>query len=141
MNKSELHQTCLAVVENQRKTILQQIASLQADAASDGKSTAGDKHETSRAMAHLEQEQLGKQLLECNQRLEALHGMKNQLGRLVVTNIGTFYIAVSLGKVETEEGAVTVISGQSPMAQILNKLQEGSEFQMGPNKGIVLQMD
>lgn len=32
--------------------------------ADDSKSTAGDKHETSRAMAHLEQEKLGSQFSE-----------------------------------------------------------------------------
>jgi ABC-type phosphate transport system auxiliary subunit len=139
MDKEQLHQWCVNLVEKQREELVHQLKSLQEDAASDGKSTAGDKHETSRAMVHLEQEQLGKQLLEMNQRLEALHHMKTNLGALYHTDLGDFYVSVSLGKIKYKEHMVTVISAQSPIAKQLSTLHVGDEFLMGPNRGKILQ--
>ena len=43
----------------------------------DSKSTAGDKHETGRAMVHLEQEKLSKQLIQNKYLQQHIHCINN----------------------------------------------------------------
>ena len=93
------------------------------------KSTAGDKHETGRAMMQAEQQrneiQLGKAILlkkELQQiDIEAAFD-KVQQGALVLTNQGNYFIAIGLGKVEVAEKIVYAISVLSPIGKaLLNK--------------------
>ena len=53
-------------------SIQQQIDDIKLALSEDTKSTAGDKHETARSMAQLEQEKLGKQYLETKKMLDFL---------------------------------------------------------------------
>ena len=99
---------------------------------SESKSSAGDKHETAKAMAQLEQEKLGNQLKEAE--LQLLEFKKYDFaktsstithGSLIETNKGYFFIASSIGKMEVEGKAVFVISGKSPLAvAFAGKLQK-----------------
>ena len=90
------------------------------------KSTAGDKHETGRAMMQAEQQrneiQLRKAILlkkELQQiDIEAAFD-KVQQGALVLTNQGNYFIAIGLGKVEVAEKIVYAISVLSPIGNCL----------------------
>lgn len=90
------------------------------------KSTAGDKHETGRAMMQLEQEKLGKQIQDAETQLNEfekvdfrLQSDKIVLGSLVQTNRGFFLVAVSIGKMDVEGKIVFAISLQSPLGKAL----------------------
>ncbi len=90
------------------------------------KSTAGDKHETGRAMMQLEQEKLGKQLYELEQQFQefdkidfSFTSTTISLGSLVETTKGLFLIATSIGKIELSGKTVFVISNKSPLASAL----------------------
>ncbi len=89
----------------------------------ESKSSAGDKHETSKAMMQLEIEKLGTQLKEAELQLEEFEKInftKNfqsiEQGSLVETNKGYFLIASSIGKIEVDGKTVFVISNKSPLA-------------------------
>jgi transcription elongation GreA/GreB family factor len=93
---------------------------------SESNSSAGDKHNTSRAMMHLEEEKLRNQLLQFSKINKVLHGInstvehdKITLGSLVNTDKGWLYIAIPLGKVDDGEIDVMVISLASPIGQAL----------------------
>ena len=79
---------------------------LNSDLSSDHKSSAGDKHETGRAMTQLEQEKLAGQLSQLEQQKETLSKIaisspkKIQFGSLVSTSNGTFFMSIGLGKIE-----------------------------------------
>lgn len=103
----------------------------------ESKSTAGDKHETGRAMIHLEQEKLHSQLAEAQQLLAELSQIKPeqnlqsiQKGALVNTNRVSFYIAVDLGKVNFEEKDIFVVSSQSPIGKQMLGKRLGESFKM-----------
>jgi hypothetical protein len=64
LHKTHLLAHCIAQVDASIADIKKQMSELVTEAANDSKSTAGDKHETERAMMQLTQEQLGKQLQE-----------------------------------------------------------------------------
>ena len=54
--KQELYKLCLEYVENRFQTIQNTIKEIQESLGSETKSSAGDKHETGRAMLQLERE-------------------------------------------------------------------------------------
>ena len=86
------------------------------------KSTVGDKHETSKAMMHLEQEKLGNQVKEIEFQLKEFnavnfdtHSNKVVVGSLVETNLGYFFIATAIGKIQIDNESVFAISNKSPL--------------------------
>lgn len=106
------------------------------DVQNESKSTAGDKHETGRAMIHLEQEKLHQQLAEAKLVLAELQQIKLakpetiNLGSLVKTNRGSFFFAASLGKVEFEKESVFVVSTKAPIAKQFTGKRVGEKAQM-----------
>jgi hypothetical protein len=104
-------------------------------AANDSKSSAGDKHETGRAMMQQAQEQLGKQLQEAEMKRASLARIQTLPtteaigeGSLVMTNENTLLLAAPLGKIQFEEKEVFVISMQSPLAQALKGKKSGESI-------------
>ena len=117
---------CIGLLDEAIADIKLQMRELVINAENDSKSSAGDKHETGRAMMQLAQEQLGKQLLETEYKRTALirldaHASAHHIveGSLVVTNENTLLIGTALGKISFENATVFVISLQSPLAQLL----------------------
>nr|WP_169630328.1 3-oxoacyl-ACP synthase [Flavobacterium sp. ASW18X] len=93
---------------------------------SETKSTAGDKHETGRAMLQLEREKLGKQLAEVEKMKLVLQKVnpnipseKVALGALVATQTCYYYISISAGKFIGLEKPTYCISAATPIAQLL----------------------
>ena len=134
--KIQVHQQCTTVVLqriNELKAILHEA---QEAANNETKSSAGDKHETGRAMAQLETEKLTGQLTEALKLEQALTkidpNIQHQqigLGSLVTTNNGIFYLSVGLGKIELEGQTVFVISAVSPIGKLLLNKKEGCNLQ------------
>ncbi len=143
--KSDIHQHCLIVVRKKVKTILLALDALQEAANNETKSSAGDKYETGRAMAHFEQEKLSSQLME-NLKIEKLlvsvnpgsKCVKVESGSLVETNIGLFYISVALGRVTVNNHEVFVVSPLAPLVQKMLGLQAGEHFEYNEKKIEVL---
>lgn len=124
--KKELYQQCIEFVDQRINTSLTAIKSAQESANTEVKSSAGDKHETGRAMAQLETEKNSIQLTESN-KLRQVIGLINptkinakvELGALVLTNNGNYYISVSIGKMEFEKQLYFGVSAVSPIGQAL----------------------
>jgi transcription elongation GreA/GreB family factor len=113
----------------------------------ESKSSAGDKHETGRAMAHLEQEKLSKQLVEWNHQIELIQkidaGKENAsvgLGTLVETNRGQFFLACNLGKLTIDDQDIIVISLQSPLGEKLLNYKAGEQFDFNSTRYHVLKL-
>ncbi|MEZ4756386.1 MAG: 3-oxoacyl-ACP synthase [Flavobacteriales bacterium] len=122
-----------AVVAHLRTVLAQRAAALDAELSatlearnSDTKSSAGDKHEVGRAMVQQELDQL-------EGRSASIRSMQQELARvpmdrvheqvgfgsLVVTDRGTFFIAIGTGAVDTMDGTCFAISLASPIGQML----------------------
>jgi transcription elongation GreA/GreB family factor len=104
-------------------------------ANSETKSSAGDKHETARAMMQLEQEKLSKQITDLAEQKKEFDKIdftkvSAQIGQgsLVETNKGFFLIASSIGKITVDDKIVFVISNKSPLAQQLIGLTTNDGF-------------
>lgn len=127
--KKQLLKACENFVEAKNKTITESIASNKKDLFSETKSSAGDKHETGRAMIQLEMEKSGQQLSVVNEMEGVLKRISIEenseiikLGSLIKTTKGTFFLAISVGQVKIESETYFVVSSSSPIGnQILGK--------------------
>jgi len=124
--KTELYNYCLSTIEDKLNTINSVFDSAQASANNETKSTAGDKHDTARAMAHLESEKNAKQLVEINKLKRVLPYLKEfkvsdraELGSLVTTNAGKYYLSISLGKITLNAEDYFLISAVTPIGKLL----------------------
>lgn len=107
------------------------IHELSESSNSENKSSAGDKHETSKAMMQLEREKLGTQLKEAEMQLAEFEKIdfnktfqKIEQGSLVQTDKGYFFIAGSVGRLLLDTQTVFVISSQSPLASAMMNHKE-----------------
>jgi transcription elongation GreA/GreB family factor len=124
--KKTLLKTCVDFVQKKETVILETMASNKNDLFSETKSSAGDKHETGRAMLQLEMEKASQQLAIVNQMKETLQRLtiedatKNvKLGSLVTTTKGTYFLAVSVGQVLIDKETYFVVSTESPIGKEL----------------------
>nr|WP_297918935.1 3-oxoacyl-ACP synthase [uncultured Allomuricauda sp.] len=99
------------------------------------KSTAGDKHETGRAMVQLEQEKLGAQQLELKLVKETLQKVvlekpreRVSLGSLVKTKDHYYFLAISAGVFEQGATQVFCISAASPIGRHMMGRKRGERF-------------
>lgn len=137
LTKKSLHTLCLHTLEEKISSVKNQIFELNQSFADEGKSSAGDKHETARAMAQLEVEKLHQQLHLLETQMAILKKLNPDLisetiltGSLVKTDKGNFYIAVPLGKVASTElnnQEVMVISAASPLGKEMIGKKVGDE--------------
>ncbi len=102
------------------------ISDIQNSLQSETKSSAGDKHETGRAMLQLEREKAGHQLAEVQKLNEILHKIKLEihhqsvaLGSVVYSTQSNYFIAISAGEITINNDKFYAISPSTPMAKLL----------------------
>lgn len=124
--KQQLLSNCKEFVQNKLNTIEEIIQSNKNALNSETKSSAGDKHETGRAMLQLEMEKAGQQLSgvqEMKLQLDRINLESNtgsvHLGSVVKTNIANYFIAISKGQIKIEDKVYFAISSQSPIGKLL----------------------
>jgi transcription elongation GreA/GreB family factor len=133
--KFQLYTKCVDYV-NQRMSHIQAAIDAASESGNDEtKSSAGDKHETGRAMMQLEQEKNAKQLIETLELKKLLDRINpNQqsqtaaLGSLVITNKEKFYISISAGKLMIDSEIYFAVSPTSPIALKLIGLTADQEM-------------
>jgi len=99
------------------------------------KSTAGDKHETGRAMVHLEMEQAGQRLARTEAMLSTFQRLDMDAerttigpGALVLVKGGGFLLGVPFGGfTDPELGKLQAISADAPLALAMAGHSAGSE--------------
>lgn len=124
--KKDLYLHCEQFLNDRFKTVKGTIEDIQNALQSETKSTAGDKHETGRAMLQLEREKAGKQLAEL-QKLKTLLSKINvdsvhkqvALGSAVFTSQFNYFISISTGEIELKSGKFYAISPSTPIAKLL----------------------
>lgn len=132
--KENLFKQCEAFVENRLQSIQNTISEIQESLLSETKSSAGDKHETGRAMLQLEREKAGQQLAEVQKIKEILAKIdvsitskKVCLGSLVYTTQSNYFISISAGKLTVDNTDYFAISPNTPIGQLLLSKQIGDE--------------
>lgn len=142
--KEKLYESCQKLVDDRIKIVKEAIQSAQESANAETKSTAGDKHDTSRAMMQLEVEQKSKQLSEAEKLQQILAKFNPDSGKgcvgvgsLVITNTANYYISVSVGKIEIDGVIYFAVSPISPVAQALLGKKKGDDFTLNGAKNAI----
>ena len=110
---------------NYLKTTLQQAIDSR---NSDTKSSAGDKFETSREMAQIEIHKLEAEILKTQQFITDLLSKSSQF---IITDNGTFLVAIPFGKLMFNDTAIFCISNSAPIAQPLINTAISAQFNYG----------
>lgn len=124
--KKLILETCIAYAEEKRNRVKKAIALVKDSLTSESKSTAGDKHETGRAMLQLEREKLGTQLKQSEEivlqlkRIDPNFSSKTvQIGSYIKTNKASYFICAPLGKLAYKNSEFFAISIHSPIGKLL----------------------
>jgi len=124
--KQQLQEFCQGYVKDRTVRIQNNINDIQESLASETKSSAGDKHETGRAMLQLEREKLGQQLLEVERMAIILDrisiSMRTNavlLGSWVKTSKRDYFLAISAGAFEGAADPIYCVSRAAPIGKLL----------------------
>ncbi len=135
--KHIVFQKCQDLLSEKMNALQTEIKELVDQASNDSKSSAGDKHETGRAMMQQEQAHLGKLLSALEQQKSIIDKLNHQFpsqvisdGSLVFTSDKSFYIAIPLGRILAGEQEVHVISAESPLGAKLKGKKIGDNIEM-----------
>ncbi len=130
--KQQLYDFCQTFVEGRISRIRNNIKDVQESLSSETKSSAGDKHETGRAMLQLEREKMGQQLAEAEKirMVLAKVGLENKsgtvgLGSWVKTSKTDYFLSISAGEYKDNGPSVFCISTGTPIGRLLLGKSEG----------------
>ena len=133
--KPELYQMCHHLLDERIARSEQLIKEAQKAANQESKSSVGDKYETGRAMMMLEREKGETQLLELLKLKKVLNQINPEkisevceLGSLIHTTTGYFYLAISLGKITLNNKDIFVLSQVSPLGRFIEGKKKGDTF-------------
>ena len=142
--KQHIINTCKSYLDAKIKFLNDALQDATDAGNNETKSTAGDKHETGRAMMQLEQEKLGNQLVDLESQKNDFDKIDFSIshaaianGSLVETNKGFFFIASAIGKLEVDQATVFAISKKSPLALILIGLKSNDTVDFNGMKYLI----
>ena len=129
--KEALFSQCQSFVNKRLQTVEAVLSSNQKALQSETKSSAGDKHETGRAMLQLEMEKAGQQLVGITQmqvvlsKIDISKTSKNAcLGSVIITAKVSYFLSLSAGQLVVADKSYFAISVSSPIGKLLLGKQE-----------------
>ena len=133
--KEALLLMCVRYIKDRKEKVLQSIASIEESLFEGGKSTAGDKHLTGRAMLQIERENTGIQLMDIENTESVLRKVSIysksdviRLGSLVSTKNANYFLSISAGMVSVNAKNYICISIGSPIGQLLLGKKKGDSY-------------
>lgn len=140
--KHKLVEACQEYIDRRIATATTAMNDAQRSANEEGKSSAGDKYETGRAMMQIERDQAANQLEEAL-KLKGVIDQLNpdvqhesvSLGSIVITTQFNVFIAIGAGKIKVDDYDFLVVGTHSPLGKELlgRKTQEQFIFNRQPN--------
>jgi hypothetical protein len=135
LEKSKVHAALTIALKEKHKELLAALVETDDSLSADSKSTAGDKHETGRAMAQLEREKISgfiqqhEQLMSLALRLDpSIVTPTIRLGSLIKTSSGWYYISVGFGKIMADDTPVFCLSPAAPLVAGLLSKKAGDQL-------------
>jgi transcription elongation GreA/GreB family factor len=145
--KESIHQDLRKKLKFRIDEIQNILEDLHLSGSRDAKSSAGDKHETGVAMAQLEQEKLRYQIHEFQKMQDIVQKInpsktnsKINLGSLVETDKGWFYISVGLGSLTFKEQLVFAINPEAPVGKALIAKEKGDSIHFNGVESEIIQV-
>jgi transcription elongation GreA/GreB family factor len=132
--KQRLLTACRGHVESRIHILKQSMELAQQAANEEGKSSAGDKYETGRAMMQIERDQAARQLdeaLKLRSTLDQISAHSNTetvaLGSLVITSTKKIFISIGIGKLALDDEDFLVVGPASPLGKALMGLKQNDK--------------
>ena len=123
------------LLDDKIETLKEEIESTKEARNNDTKSSAGDKYETGREMMQIELDKNEAQLnktVKLKSELSKINILKEynkvEFGSLVVTNQGTYFISIGIGKVDINNENYYSISLASPIGKLLLNKEIGNKI-------------
>jgi transcription elongation GreA/GreB family factor len=145
--KQHLYALCLDTLNTRIEAAKKAMEEAQDAANEEGKSSMGDKYETSRSMGQIARNMNAKQLQEALKDLATLQLLNPQTvqatvvaGSIVITTSGNYYIAVSAGTLKTNEQTWVALSAATPLAQALLNKKAGSYYEFRGKKEKIIEV-
>ena len=147
MIKKNLYAHCKNFIQEKLIFLEKQKEELQLALTSESKSSAGDKHETGRAMIQIEREKLGRQIAITEKNYNKLFALSIpvnnslvSLGSLVVTDKGNYYILISVESYFINSKIYYCISSQSPIGKLLLGKKVKDQINFNQNISTILEI-
>lgn len=133
VDRGRVLESLAAAIEAQLNQAMAAMQELSASLGSETKSSAGDKHETGRAMVQLEMEQAGQRVARCEAMKADLLRLNAEQAReaagpgaVVMTDRALLFIGPALGGFEVAGvGKAHAISPEAPLAVALRGARSG----------------
>ncbi|SDS49393.1 hypothetical protein SAMN05216503_3239 [Polaribacter sp. KT25b] len=142
--KEELFKQCEIFVNKRAQTVTEIISSNQKALNSETKSSAGDKHETGRAMLQLEMEKASQQLSGIQEMKEILSKINiskkstiAHLGSIIETDSVNYFLSISAGQLTVNGKVYFAVSVSSPIGKLLLGKTLGNELVFNKIKKII----
>lgn len=125
LQRNAVSATLEAAITERVEALAADLESTRAARDADSKSTAGDKHETGRAMAQQAVDHISGQLAAAHALLQAARQLplpsteQAGLGSLVHTDKGSYFLALAWGRLKVDGSELYVISPASPVGSAL----------------------
>ena len=136
ISKVEIHETILKLLTNSIVHATKDYELAKESRDSDTKSSAGDKFETGREMMQREMDKISASIDQSKNQLNFLSKINLNrpystvdLGCLIITDQGIYYISIGLGKVEINAEIIYAISLDSPLGQLFKGKRVGDELE------------
>lgn len=133
--KQKLYNKCQEILNQRLQVVQQAVFDIQNSLQYEIKSSAGDKHETGRAMLQLEREKVGLQLAEIQKQFELLNKINPEiivttiaLGTVVFTSQSNYFVAISTGEIKLDNQQFYAISPATPIGQLLLSKTKGDSI-------------
>ncbi|GAA3519013.1 hypothetical protein GCM10022393_36470 [Aquimarina addita] len=146
--KEELLRQCQSHANQRLDRIIHMIANIEESLSSETKSSAGDKHETGRAVIQLEREKAGAQLAEVQKVLEIIAKINItavstivRLGSLVTTSQSSYFLSASVGKLIVDEKPYFAIAANTPIGKLILGKKIGDHFSFNGNRITIKKID
>jgi len=147
MIKKNLYAHCKNFIQEKLIFLEKQKEELQLALTSESKSSAGDKHETGRAMIQIEREKLGRQIAITEKNYNKLFALSNpvntslvSLGSLVITDKANYYILISVESYLINSKIYYCISSQSPIGKLLLGKKVKDQINFNQNISTILEI-
>ena len=140
--KKEIHDRCLQLLDARITIGQNELSDLDNALRLETKSSMGDKYETSRELIQQEKDKASQQVgIAVSMKNELIKldpfQKKNspELGSLVITDKGNFYLSVGLGQIliEDQKQPFYAISPVSPIGQLLTAARVGEVITFNEN--------
>jgi len=134
--KQKLLEKVKELVEGRMQTSFEAMEAAKNSANEEGKSSAGDKYETARAMGQLDREMNGRMYEQARQERLSLDKIdteaifkKISFGALAETTMGYFFVSIGAGIIDLNGTKFMLISQEAPVGQLILGKTTGELFE------------